>query len=153
MAETEDTRKIKRIPSLKNYGGVRTIQKTLERSATLEANREAVAYALLTMANTNLTDIMSWDENGNIKVKASKDIPEHALQAIKSIKSNTRYDKDGNATTPLDIELFDKIGVLRLLAKASGLLDQAQESDKPSVIGVNIVAPDPIDAEVVDGEN
>jgi len=105
------------------------------------------------MANTNLTDIMSWDENGNIKVKASKDIPEHALQAIKSIKSNTRYDKDGNATTTLDIELFDKIGVLRLLAKASGLLDQAQESDKPSVIGVNIVAPDPIDAEVVDGEN
>jgi hypothetical protein len=95
---------------------------------------------------------MSWDENGNIKVKASKDIPEHALQAIKSIKSNTRYDKDGNATTTLDIELFDKIGVLRLLAKASGLLDQAQESDKPSVIGVNIVAPDPIDAEVVDGQ-
>jgi hypothetical protein len=96
---------------------------------------------------------MSWDENGNIKVKASKDIPEHALQAIKSIKSNTRYDKDGNATTTLDIELFDKIGVLRLLAKASGLLDQAQESDKPSVIGVNIVAPDPIDAEVVNGES
>jgi hypothetical protein len=104
------------------------------------------------MANTNLTDIMSWDENGNIKVKASKDIPEHALQAIKSIKSNTRYDKDGNATTTLDIELFDKIGVLRLLAKASGLLDQAQESDKPSVIGVNIVAPDPIEAEVIDGQ-
>ena len=116
MADKEDTRKIKRIPSLKNYGGVRTIQKTLERSATLEANREAVAYALLTMANTNLTDIMSWDEHGNIKVKASHEIPEHALQAIKSIKSNTRYDKEGNATTTLDIELFDKIGVLRLLA-------------------------------------
>jgi hypothetical protein len=96
---------------------------------------------------------MSWDEHGTIKVKASKDIPEHALQAIKSIKSNTRYDKDGNATTTLDIELFDKIGVLRLLAKAAGLLDQAQESDKPSVIGVNIVAPDPIEAEVIDGEN
>jgi len=153
MADKEDTRKIKRIPSLKNYGGVRTIQKTLERSATLEANREAVAYALLTMANTNLTDIMSWDEHGNIKVKASHEIPEHALQAIKSIKSSTRYDKEGNATTTLDIELFDKIGVLRLLAKASGLLDQQQESDKPSVIGVNIVAPDPIDAEVIDGEN
>ena len=105
------------------------------------------------MANTNLTDIMSWDEHGNIKVKASHEIPEHALQAIKSIKSNTRYDKEGNATTTLDIELFDKIGVLRLLAKASGLLDQQQESDKPSVIGVNIVAPDPIDAEVIDGEN
>ena len=153
MADQEDTRKIKRIPSLRTFGGVRSIQKTLERSATLEANREAVSYALLTMANTNLTDIMSWDEQGNIKVKASKDIPEHALQAIKSIKSNTRYDKEGNATTTLDIELFDKIGVLRLLAKASGLLDQKPETDKPSVIGVNIVAPDPIDVEVEDGED
>ena len=105
------------------------------------------------MANTNLTDIMSWDEDGNIKVKASKDIPEHALQAIKSIKSTTRYDKEGNPTATLDIELFDKIGVLRLLAKASGLLDQQQESDKPSVIGVNIVAPEPIDVEVEDGED
>lgn len=153
MAEQNDKRTIKTIPSLKNYGGVRTIQKTLERSATLEANREAVSYALLSMANTKLTDIMSWDDEGNVKIKASKDIPEHALQAIKSIKSNIKYDKDGNPTATLDIELFDKVGVLRLLAKASGLLDQQAETDKPSVIGVNIVAPEPIDVEVIDGEN
>lgn len=152
MADTKE-KTLKRIPSLKNYGGVRTIQKTLERSETLAANREAVAYALISMANTKLTDIMEWDEAGNIKVKASKDIPEHALQAIKSIKANTFYDKEGNATTTLDIQLFDKVGVLRLLAKASGLLDTPEESDKPSVIGINIKAPDVIDAEVDDGEN
>jgi len=29
MAEQEDKRKIKRIPSLKNYGGVRTIQRSI----------------------------------------------------------------------------------------------------------------------------
>ena len=142
MADKEDTRKIKRIPSLKNYGGVRTIQKTLERSATLEANREAVAYALLTMANTNLTDIMSWDEEGNVKVKASKDIPDHALQAIKSVKAVERTDKEGVTTRTIDIELYDKVGVLRLLAKASGLLEAPEdESNKPSVIGINIQAP------------
>lgn len=145
MAE-EKEKQLKRIPSLKNYGGVRTIQKKLERSTTLEANREAVAYALLTMANTNLTDIMSWDEKGNVTVKASKDIPEHALQAIKSIKSRETYDKDGGVVRTIDIELFDKIGVLRLLAKASGLLDNPQNEDnKPSVIGINIKAPDVID--------
>lgn len=152
MAETKE-KTLKRIPSLKNYGGVRTIQKTLERSETLAANREAVAYALISMANTKLTDIMEWDEQGTIKVKASKDIPEHALQAIKSIKANTFYDKEGNATTTLDIQLFDKVGVLRLLAKASGLLDNPEESDKPSVIGINIKAPEVIDAEVDDGQD
>jgi hypothetical protein len=90
---------------------------------------------------------MEWDEAGNIKIKASKDIPDHALQAIKSIKVNERYDKDGNCNRTLDIELYDKVGVLRILAKASGLLDTADESDKPSVIGINVKAPEIIDVE------
>ena len=128
------------IPSLQNWGGIRSIQKRLERSATIAENREAVAYSLLCMANTKITDIMEWDDEGKIQVKASKDIPEHALQAIKSIKVN----KDGN----LELELYDKVGVLRLLAKASGLLDNPDESDKPSVIGINIKAPDVTDVEM-----
>lgn len=141
MAEKQ----LKRIPSLKDYGGVRSVQNAIKRSLTLENNRDAISYALLSMANTKLTDIMEWDSNGNVTVKPSKDIPEHALQAIKSIKSTTRYDKDGGATSTIDIELFDKVGVLRLLAKASGLLDSPEQSDKPSVIGINVKAPETID--------
>jgi hypothetical protein len=96
----------------------------------------------LSIANTKPTDIMEWDSEGNIKVKASKDIPEHALQAIKSIKTVTKTDKEGNSYTTIDIELWDKVGVLRILAKASGLLDSPEESDKPSVIGINVKAPE-----------
>jgi hypothetical protein len=128
------------IPSMQNWGGIRSIQKRLERSATIMENKEAVAYSLLCMANTKITDIMEWDDQGNIQVKASKDIPEHALQAIRSIKVN----KDGN----LELELYDKVGVLRLLAKASGLLDSPEDSDKPSVIGINIKPPDIEDVEI-----
>ena len=73
-----------------------------------------------------------------MKVKPSHQIPEHALTSIKSIK--VRVDRDGNST--LDLELYDKVGVLRILAKASGLLDTPEESDKPSVIGINVHAPD-----------
>jgi hypothetical protein len=127
------------IPSLKNWGGVRSIERRMDRSNTLVQNREAVAYALLCMANTKITDIMDWDEAGQVKVKRASDIPEHALQAIKNIR--VRTDKDGNAT--LEVELYDKVGVLRLLAKASGLLDSPEENDKPSVIDVNVVAPPP----------
>ena len=77
-------------------------------------------------------------EAGNVKVKPAHQIPEHALQAIKKVSVKT--DKDGNNT--LEIELYDKVGVLRLLAKASGLLDNPDDgSDKPSVIDVNVVAP------------
>jgi len=130
------------LPNLQNWGGVRSVQKRLERSTTIVENREAVAYALLCMANTKITDIMTWDEDGNVKVKAASQIPEHALQAIKNIR--VKKDKDGNNT--LEIELFDKVGVLRLLAKASGLLDNPDDgSDKPSVIGINVQAPEDIE--------
>ena len=128
------------IPSMQNWGGIRSIQKRLERSATIMENKEAVAYSLLCMANTKITDIMEWDDEGKIQVKASKDIPEHALQAIKTIRVN----KDGN----LELELYDKVGVLRLLAKASGLLDSPDDSDRPSVIGINIKPPDIEDVEI-----
>jgi hypothetical protein len=125
------------IPSVAGWGGTRSIERRLERSATLAGNREAVAYALLCMANTKISDIMTWDEAGNVTVKAAHQIPEHALTAIKSIKQ--KVDRDGNST--LEIELYDKVGVLRILAKASGLLDNPDESDKPSVIGINIKSP------------
>ena len=128
------------IPSMQNWGGIRSIQKRLERSATIMENKEAVAYSLLCMANTKITDIMEWDDQGKIQIKASKDIPEHALQAIKTIRVN----KDGN----LELELYDKVGVLRLLAKASGLLDSPDDSDRPSVIGINIKPPDIEDVEI-----
>ena len=123
----------------------------LKRSETLIQNREAVSYALLSMANTKLTDIMSWDDQGNIQVKPSDQIPEHALHAIKSIKVNERTDKNGEVQRTLDIELFDKVGVLRLLAKASGLLDNNNDEERPSVIGINIQSPDIIDVESNNG--
>ena len=127
------------IPSLNGWGGVRAVRNKLGRSDTLIQNREAVSYTLLCMANTKITDIMTWDAAGNITVKPADQIPEHALQAIKTIKQRT--DKEGNSY--LDIELFDKVGVLRLLAKASGLLDNPDsDSDKPSVIGINVQAPE-----------
>ena len=118
------------------------MQRRLERSATIVENREAVAYSLLCMANTKITDVLTWDEEGNVKVKAASQIPDHALQAIKNIR--VTRGKDGAQT--LEVELYDKIGVLRLLAKASGLLDNPDDGeDKPSVIGINIQAPEDVE--------
>lgn len=141
MARTQ-SRVSQQLPSLKNWGGVRSIQRRLERSSTIVENREAIAYALLEMANTKITDVLTWDESGEVKVKAAHQIPEHALHAIKNIR--VRKDKDGNST--LEVELYDKIGVLRLLAKASGLLDTPEDdNDKPSVIGINVQAPETVE--------
>jgi hypothetical protein len=141
MTEKVEKRSNGSYPSVKGWGGVRNVVQRIERSQTIVANREAVAYSLLTMANTKITDIMEWDDMGNVRVKASNKIPEHALQSIKKISQ--KMDKEGNAT--IEIELFDKVQVLRILAKASGLLDTPDDGQKPSVIGINIQAPDDVE--------
>lgn len=104
-------------------------------------NREAISYEMLNMVRTNILDIMSWDGDGNVTIKPSSQIPEYALAAIKNVK--VRTDRDGNST--LDVELYDKVALLRLLAKASGLLDAPDDSDKPSVIGINVQPPEVVD--------
>jgi len=140
------------IPALKNWGGIRSVQQRLGRSATLEHNREAVATELLCMATTKITDILTWDEAGNVRIKAASQIPEQAIWAIKNVKVRTRVDKEGNSTSELDIELHDKVQVLRLLAKASGLLDAEENAERPSVIGINLKAPDVVDIPIEEEE-
>jgi hypothetical protein len=134
-------RKPRQIPPVAGWGGTRSIQRRLERSATLVGNREAISYEMISMVRTNFTDIASWDGDGKVTIKASDQIPEYALSSIKSIKART--DRDGNST--LEVELYDKVALLRLLAKASGLLDAPDDSDKPSVIGINVQPPDVVD--------
>ncbi|NBT75695.1 MAG: hypothetical protein EBT15_06970 [Betaproteobacteria bacterium] len=68
------TKLANQVPSVKNWGGIRSVQRRLERSATILENREAVAYSLLCMANTKITDILTWDEEGNVRVKAASAI-------------------------------------------------------------------------------
>ena len=75
-----------RFPALNGWGGVRSVQRRLDRSPTIVQNREAVAYQLLCMANTKITDVLEWDEDGNVRVKAASRMPEHALNAIKDIQ-------------------------------------------------------------------
>ena len=41
----------------------------------------------------------------------------------------------------VEIEMIDKVRVLQMLAKSAGILDKEHESEKPSVIEVNMVGP------------
>jgi len=134
------------IPSLKGFGGVRP--KQLEKSSTIAKHREAIATELLCLATTSVKDVMEWDAYGNVKLKASKDIPEYAHRAIKKVTSTVN--KDGSVST--SVEMHDKNATLRVLAKAAGLMEPEQNMDKPSVIGFNVKAPEIIeDAEVTSG--
>lgn len=122
------------------FGGVKRLQDRLRgRSEVIAHNKEGVAQALIDIARANITDILAWDEKGNIQVKASKDIPDAVASAIKKIKV-TRTE---NGEPSLELEMHDKISVLRVLAKSAGLLEaHKEESAAPSVVGITMVGPE-----------
>lgn len=128
----------KQLPPIGRFGGAGLVQRTIGRSETLFQNKEVVAAELIAMGTTRLTDII--DLHTGV-VKPIEDIPEYALAAIKKI----RVTEDG-----IELELFDKVGVLRVLAKASGLLDTEKHQDKPSIVGINMKGPDVTTYEVLD---
>jgi len=121
------------------YGGVKMIQKRIKRSEIIDHNKDAVAQELVNLSTSNITDVLDW-QGGKVFLKDPANIPDAALRSIKKIKVSG---KDGEN---LEIEMHDKMRSLQTVAKAAGLLDQPeQESDKPSVIGIQIQGPDVVE--------
>ena len=144
---TTSPSKKKRIvkPPLDRFGGIRVVQRRLKKSEVIEHNKENVAQELIDIATANISDIVWWDNQGNVSVKDPKDIPRAAIKAIKKIKMIPT-----KAGPQLEVELHDKVSVLRTLAKASGLLEQQEDIDKPSVVGIVMHGPEP---KIIDGED
>jgi len=117
-------------PPLGRFGGVRQVQQRIRRSETLHQHKEAVAQELISLGTANITDIMNLDGT----VKPMSEIPDHALRAIKKISVR------GDDVT---IEMHDKVAVLRVLAKAAGMLETEKDQERPSIVGINMKGPDP----------
>ena len=138
-------------PPLDRFGGVRVVQRRIQKSVIIEHNKESVAKELVDIGKTNIADIMDWDEKGNVTIKDSKNISEAALKSIKKIKVTPT-----KLGPQLEVELHDKVAVLRVLAKAAGLLEQQEDMDRPSVVGIVMQGPEPkpiIDIEEDDGKS
>jgi hypothetical protein len=114
---------------------VRQLRKALVIGSDDE--REGVKQELATIAASDITEVMSWDEQGRVTLKDAKDVPLHTRKAIKKVKvTPTRM---GNS---IEVEMHDKVSALRMLAKHHGLLEPGLEkSDRPSVLGINLHGP------------
>jgi hypothetical protein len=125
-------------PDLRDFGGVSRVRREMRRSATIMANREAIAWHMLAMGSTVITDVVGWNEAGELKfVPSSKVDPRH-IGMVKSIEQ--RLDKAGNVVG-IKLTLYDRVAVLRLLAGAAGLLRKDADDDKPAVMGVRVRGP------------
>ena len=129
-------------PPLNRFGGVRVVERRINKSDVLDHSKDAVAQEIVDIARANIGHIMEWDNNGNVKVKDSKDIDEFAIKAIKRIK--VVPGKNGDS---LEVEMHDKVAILRLLAKAQWLLESENNVNTPSVVGITMHGPEVIDVD------
>ena len=130
------------------FGGVKALEKRLKgRSSVIAHNKEAVAQTLVDIASANLTDVVTWNDQGEVKVKSSADIPDATASAIKKI----RVTRSKNGEPVLELEMHDKVSVLKVLAKSAGLLEpMPAESKTPSVVGIKMGGPDVVTTEYED---
>lgn len=101
-----------------------------------EARREAVVQELEAIGAGEATDVIQWDDMGRVTLTPSDQLSERAKRAIKKVKVTPN--QFGNQ---IEVEMHDKLSALRLLAKHRGLLEPNSDSQKPSMIGINITGP------------
>ena len=124
-------------PPLDRFGGVRIVQKRIQKSEVLDHHKDAVAQELIDIATSSIDEIIDWDSSGYVRVKSPDEISNKAIKAIKKIKMTPT--REG---PQLEVELHDKVSVLRTLAKATGMMDKQEDLDKPSVVGIVMHGPE-----------
>lgn len=112
-----------------------------------DGKREAVINELEAIASGDVTDILRWDEFGQIHLVASDALPERARRSIKKVKVTPN--QHGNQ---IEVEMHDKLSALRLLAKHRGLLEPNSDDNRPSMIGINVTGPKTTTYEVKDDD-
>lgn len=96
-------------------------------------NQEKVSAELGHIAQADITDVISW--TGDVAVlNASETLAPHVRKAIKKVRITPG--KYGNS---IEVEMHDKLGALRMLARATGMMDQTpEESNRPTMIGIKL---------------
>ena len=117
-------------------GSVRKIRRRVGGSDVIYDNRDMLAQELINLSTAKISDVMTWTSDGKTQVKSTEDIEPAVLAAIKKIR--VIPSELGNT---IEIEMIDKVRVLQTLAKASGLLEQERNVDKPAVVEVQMVGP------------
>ena len=90
-----------------------------ERDQDLELDARLRQQIVSQVATTKITDVISWDSEGNVTLRPSDHIPERAAVGITSVKRT----KDGG----LEVRFADKIPAVRLSAQMDGSLTERVE--------------------------
>jgi hypothetical protein len=97
-----------------------------QRVRQIEMSAQATLKEIASLAHSNIADVMTWDEQGNVTMKPLSDLPSHVTAAIAKVK--VAHDKQGNPT--LEVEMHPKVRPLDLLGQHYSLWDSEKKQQE-----------------------
>lgn len=96
-------------------------------SGLYDLNADRVIKEIASIAFTNLSDVVEWDEEGRITIKSKAEMSPEALAALSEIESVTS--QFGETTeTKKSVKMRDKLAALDKLARILGLYKERVEA-------------------------
>src|SRR5690242_6023380 len=96
----------KRLDQVRTSVAEKVIEEMTERRyREIEISALNVVKETAALAHVSIKDVMDWDEEGNVTVKSSKEIPDHVAAAIQKIQ--VTHDKEGNKK--VSVEMHPKV--------------------------------------------
>lgn len=119
-------------PTLSNLPTVRAaIDAELDaRSRRCHLTADRVLEELAHLAGFQLTDVVEWDAGGNVRMKASADLPKRARVALAEVSETVTTTEHGTTITRR-WRAHDKIRALELLCRHLGLLQRDRVPAEP----------------------
>jgi phage terminase small subunit len=105
---------------LNNVSVATVISNMLElRSERTQFTQDQVLRELAQLGMSNIINYRI-DDDGNVSVAEGAD--SECMKAVKSVKRTLKYDKDGNKIIETEVQLWDKVSALKMMAKHLGML-------------------------------
>lgn len=112
-----------------------------KRSESTKISAERVLQELASLGFSNIKQVASWDESGQMTVVPSSEVSDAVASAIESIKMtkvtvSTKYDEDEEATeevinTTLTVKMHKKLPAILMIMKHLGMLDSGEGEQNP----------------------
>lgn len=151
-AATQAWKRLRR-PEVQEY--MRVQQERIRQAADLESHD--LLQMLTMIMRTDITQIVAWDEHGNVTYKDPSQLPTHARRSIKKIKSKTRQfeSQNGDITTETttELELYSALDAMKLFSEIAGLKGTDGSTNIDNRGGVIYLNPPQSENEALDGKH
>lgn len=127
---------------LGNVGIAKAIQEAFAaRADRLGLTQDRVVQELMAIAFAAITDLASWNEDGELQIVRSDQLSPEAAAALKEVRSTTStitFQEHERSTVYKAVKQHDKMRALELLGKHLGMFAERHKHEHSGTVGLTL---------------